>query len=99
MLLPKQEMFEAFQAIYLEGQTADRVLSNHSAFAVSPLTALALRVAAKTRDASLNVARVHSLDESQFYAMTCVVSAHVLCVRALGSGIERLLLSVLAPQL
>jgi len=75
------------------------VLADHSALAASPLTALAVRIAARTREAAMEVARAHSLGVPDFFAMTCVVSAHVLCVRSLGSGVERLLISVLAPHL
>ncbi len=97
MVLPKQAMFQAFEAIYVEGRAAEQILSEHSALAASPLTALAVRVAAKTRQAALHVANAHSLGKPDYFAMTCVVSAHVLCMRTPGSGIERLLLSVLAP--
>lgn len=99
MVLPKQSMFQAFEAIYVEGQAAEQVLADHSMLAASPLTALAVRVAARTRQAAMEVAQAHSLEASDFYAMTCLVSAHVLSVRNPGSGVERLLLSVLAPRL
>jgi hypothetical protein len=99
MVLPKQSMFQAFEAIYADGQSAEQVLADHPALAASPLTALAVRVAARTRQAALQVAQSHSLGVPDFFAMTCVVSAHVLCVRTPGSGVERLLLSVLAPRL
>jgi hypothetical protein len=90
-------MYQVFEAIYVDGQAGDQVLADHSALAASPLTALALRVAARTRQAALEVAEAHSLGLPDFVAMTCVVSAHVLTVRSPGSGVERLLLSVLAP--
>jgi hypothetical protein len=99
MVLPKQSMFQAFEAIYVEGQAAEQILSEHSALAASPLTALAVRVAARTHQAALEVAKAHALGKPDYFAMTCVVSAHVLSLRTPGSGIERLLLSVLAPLL
>jgi hypothetical protein len=99
MVLPKQSMFQAFEAIYVEGQAAEPVLDEHSALAASPMTALAVRVAAKTRHAALVVANAHSLGTPDYFAMTCVVSAHLLSARSPGSGVERLLLSVLAPLL
>jgi Ser/Thr protein kinase RdoA (MazF antagonist) len=99
MILPKQSMFQAFEALYVNGQAAEQVLADHSALAASPLTALAVHVAERTRLAALRVAQTHSLGPPEFLAMTTVVSAHVLSVRNPGSGVERLLLAVLAPHL
>jgi hypothetical protein len=98
MVLPKQSMFDVIRAIYVEGREADDVLANNAALAASPLTELALRVAAKTRQAAIKVAEAHSIGMQDFYAMTCVVSAHVLAVRTPGSGVERLLLGELAAH-
>lgn len=99
MALPKQSMFHVFESIYVDGQAAELVLADHSALAASPLTALAIRVAARIRQAAMEVAKAHSLDVVDFWAMICVVAGHVLSVRHPGSGIERLLLSVIAPRL
>ncbi len=98
MLLPSQEMFQVIEAIYVDGQAADHVLIDHSALAKSPLTSLAVRIAAKTRQAALQVAEAHSFGAPDFFAMTCVVSAHVLSVHTPSSDIERILLGVLAPH-
>ena len=92
------EMFQVIEAIYVDGQAADHVLIDHSALAKSPLTSLAVRIAAKTRQAALQVAEAHSFGAPDFFAMTCVVSAHVLSVHTPSSDIERILLGVLAPH-
>lgn len=99
MLLPKQSMTATFEQIMVEGHSADRILSARPELAASPLTKLAVRVAVKCREASLEVAATHSLKLEDYLATTCVVSAYMLTVHNLGSGIERLILSILAPQL
>jgi hypothetical protein len=86
------------QAIYIDGTAADVVLAAHPAIAASPLASLAVRTAAKIRQSVLAVAQVHSLGLPDFLAMTSVVSAHVLAVRNSGSGIDRLVLSVVGPE-
>src|SRR4051812_47722777 len=62
------------------------------------LTTLAVKVAAKARQSAMVVAKSHLLGDTDFWAMTTVISAHVLATRSPGSGVERLLLSVLAPH-
>ncbi len=99
MLFSKHIMSAVFEAIYIQGQPAEQVLLDWRAFAASPLTALSIRVAAKCREEALKIARLYSLDPTEYFAMTCVVSSHVLAAHNPGSGIERILLSVLAPQI
>ncbi|HVT87721.1 MAG TPA: phosphotransferase [Tepidisphaeraceae bacterium] len=94
MVLDERTMHDIFRAIYIDGTGAETILGQHAAIAVSPLAALAVRTAAKIREAALIVASAHSLGLPDFLAMTCVVSAHVLVTRSPGSGIERLILSV-----
>ena len=99
MSLPKQSMFQAFESLYVGGQPAEQVLADHSTLAASPLTALAIGVAARVRKAAMEVAKVHSMDVADFWAMSCIVAGHVLAVRSPCSAVERLLLGVLAPHL
>lgn len=99
MSLPKQSMFEAYEALYVEGQAAEQVLADHAALASSPSTVLAIGVAARIRGAAMEVAKAHSMDVVEFWAMCCVIAGHVLAVRSPGSGVERLLLAVLSPRL
>ncbi len=99
MLLPKQSMTATFEQIMVEGFSAEQILSGRPELAASPLTTLAVQVAVKCREASMEVAAAHSLKLEDYLAMTCVVSAHMLTVHNLGSGIERLILSILAPRL
>lgn len=94
MLLDKRSMHDIIQAIYVNGTGAETILAQNPAIAASPVAALALRTAAKVREAALVVARAHSLGLADFFAMTCIVSAYVLVTRSPGDGIERLNLSV-----
>ena len=98
MLSDKRSMQEVVQAIYIDGTPADAVLAAHRAIAASPSASLAVRTAAKIRQSALVVAQVHSLGLPDFLAMTSVVAAHVLAIRHSGSGIERLVLSVVGPE-
>lgn len=99
MLLAKQSMFKVFDAIYVQGQPAEQVLLDWPALAASPLTALSIRVAAKCRQEALRVASAYSIGPTEYFAMTSLVSAHLLAARTPGSGIERLLVSVLSQHL
>jgi hypothetical protein len=98
MLLDKQSMRNIIRAIYIDGTAADPILSEHSVIAASPLAALAVRTAAKVREKATGVMKEHGLGLSDFWAMNCVVAAHVLANRSPGSGIERLVLSVIGPR-
>jgi len=98
MLLDKRSMYDVFHGLYIDGSAAEVVLSRHPAIAASPLAGLAVRTAAKVREAALTVAQVYSLGLPDFLAMTCVVSAHVLANRNSGSGIERLVLSAAGSE-
>lgn len=99
MLLSKQSMHDHFQAVYVDGTGADSICRDFSAVAASPLAKLAIRTAARTREAAVSVCDAHGLDLSEFDAMHCIVSAYILVNRNPGSGIERLMLSVLAARL
>jgi aminoglycoside phosphotransferase (APT) family kinase protein len=98
MLSDERAMQELVQAIYIDGTAADDVLAAHPAIAASPLASLAVRSAAKIRRSALAVAEVHSLGLPDFLAMTSVVSAHILAIRNPGSGIERIILSVVGRE-
>ncbi len=94
MVLDKRSMHDLFRAIYIDGTDAEELLIGHPAVAASPLAGLAARTSAKARAAALTVAQAHGLGLPEYLAMTCVVSANVLVMRGPGSGIERLVLSV-----
>ena len=99
MLIDKRSLIDVFQAIYVNGDSADSVLNDNPALEVCPLTKLAIRTAAKVRQAAMTVGVAHGLGLKHYLAMTCVVSAHILVNRSPGSGIERLILSVVGSQL
>lgn len=99
MLLNKQSMRDLFHSVYVVGADVQSVLRNHPALSVSPLARLAIRTAARVRTAADSVSRSHGLDSLEFYAMHCIVSAYLLVNQAPGSGVERLLLSVLGAKL
>lgn len=99
MVLDKRSMRDLFSALYLNGTGAEELLMGYPAVAASPLSGLAIRTAAKVRGAALTVAQAYGLGLPEFLAMTCVVSAHVLVTRSPGSGIERLVLSIVGPAL
>ena len=99
MILDKRSMHDAIHAIYVDGVDAESVLAQHATIAASPSASLAIRTAVKCRAGALAVAGAHSLGPADFLAMTCVVSAFVLTMRQPGSGIERLILSVVGPAI
>jgi len=99
MLMDEQTMREIIQAIYIDGTTAEAILAKYHVLAASPLVGLAVRTAAKVREATLKVANAHSLGLPDLLAMTCVVAGHVLVAHHPGSGIERVLLSVVGSSL
>ncbi len=94
MLLSKQSMHDLFHSVYVEGADANSILRENPLVAASPLAKLAIRTAAKVREAADSVSVAHHLSFSDFYAMHCLVSAHILANQNPGSGIERLMLSV-----
>lgn len=99
LLVDERTMREIIQAIYIDGSTAEAILSEHPVLAASPLVGLAIRTAAKVREAALKVAKAHSLGLPDLLAMACVVAGHVLVAHHPGSGIERVLLSVVGSGL
>jgi hypothetical protein len=99
MVVDERSMHDIFRAVYIDGTGADTILADNAAVAASPLASLAIRTAAKTREAAMTVATAHSLGLPDFLAMTCVVSAFVLMTRSPGSGTERLVLSVVGTAL
>ena len=90
MLLDKRSMHEVFYSLYIEGVSSEEILRRYPIIDASPLAALAIRTSAKIRSVSLEVAEAHGLGVTHYLAMQCVVAAHVLANRNLGSGIERL---------
>ena len=99
LLVDERMMREIIQAIYIDGSTAEAILAEHPVLAASPLVGLAVRTAAKVREAALKVANAHSLGLPDLLAMTSVVAGHVLVAHHPGSGIERVLLSVVGSSL
>ena len=99
MLIDEHASREIYKSVYVDGASTDAILNSNQDIAASPLTSLAIRVAIKVREASLLVAQAHSLGLIDLFAMICVVSGHMLVSRDPGSGIERVLLSVLGARL
>lgn len=99
MLVDERTMREIIQAIYIDGTTAEAILAEQPVLAASPLVGLAVRTADKVREAALKVAKAHSLGLPDLLAMICVVAGHVLVAHHPGSGIERILLSVVGSSL
>lgn len=98
MLLNKQSMTDLVKAIYVDGVGAVSILAAHPAVVASPLARLAIRTAVKVRSAAQTVCHEHGLSISEFYAMQCIVSAYLLANHYPGSGIERLVLSVVGSE-
>lgn len=99
MLVDEHTTREIMHAIYIDGASAEAILQAHPMLAASPMTGLALRTAAKVREAALNVAQAHSLGLPDLMAMVCVVAGHVLVAHNPCSGVERVLLSVTGSSL
>jgi hypothetical protein len=99
MLLNKRSMHDIFYSVYVTGTAPDSILREYPLVAASPLATLAIRSAAKVRAAAGTVTSAHGLSISDFFAMQCIVSAHILANLSPGSGIERLMLSVLAGEI
>lgn len=93
MLIHKRTLVDVLSAVYVQGADAQSILDDNAALANSAVASLAIRTAAKVREASLIVAQVHGLNLNDFLAMTSVVSAHVLANHSVTSGIERALLA------
>lgn len=98
-LVSESELVEVFNAIYIEGVAAEKVLDVYPVFKASAGSCLALRSAAKIRECCLAVASHHGGDLKDYLAMVFVVSGHVLAVRNPASAIERALLRAVATQL
>lgn len=95
-LLDERELAGLFGSIYINGESADVVLSRYPTVTASAACRLAIRCASRIRACALEVAAAHGAGVADYLAMVTVVSGYVLAHRSPASLVERSLLAALA---
>lgn len=94
-LLDERDLEQLFEAIYVNGNSAEAVLDRFPAIAASASCRLAVECAVKVRVLAMEVATAHGGGAHDYLAMVTVVSGYVLAHRIPMSSVERALLAAL----